>query len=592
MPDAIPLQYLGTIDTDLSKVSTEELLLHGLANTDGSSCREGGYAVRHSRTPVNDFGHTKAKSKDSTSTSTPKNFSVYAFPCLYPYGEGGIEAERETPVSMQDHIRHNLHYWDRRFRIHPTWSFVFFSIQQKREALMGARIQMRRKDFDRASQLFSTLTRDDLAAAADAEQNGRKIDNPKILLLRRLIHCAGAKVMGSDASRASYRSEIWSTALYLNPPSIWLTINPTDLHDPLVQVLAGEQIDMDDFRATMGPDRERRAENVARDPYACAEFFNFLINLILEKLLGIQANGHRKVTTSMGALGRVTGYYGVVEAQGRGSLHLHMLLWLENAPSADTMQVLLSQEDFRDKIKQYVDANIRAHLDGLTEETIKAAERDSELAWSRPPDPSHPHYERERARREWHLVIAQQVHSCRKSTCLVYQNRSQAWECKRRAPFLLSDHTVVLANGDIIPWRTYGYLNNWNPEILVYVACNNDIKFISNGFDARAIIWYITAYQTKKQQRSHNWSALLAEGLAYHFDGSDYIDDVRQRNRLLVFRCLHVLNRQMEQSAQQVMTYLLGYGDNFCSHTYTPLHWNSVAAEILRTWPDLKRAST
>ena len=37
----------------------------------------------------------------------------------------------------------------------------------------------------------------------------------------------------------------------------------------------------------------------------------------------------------MGIFGYVGGYFGVVEAQGRGSLHVHMLLWLKYAPNAD-----------------------------------------------------------------------------------------------------------------------------------------------------------------------------------------------------------------------------------------------------------------
>jgi hypothetical protein len=394
--------------------------------------------------------------------------------------------------------------------------------------------------------------------------------------------------MGSDTSRASYRSQIWSTMLYKNPPSLWVTINPNDLHDPIVQVLAGQNIDMDNFATTAGPDRQQRAENIAQDPYACAEFFHFLINLILEKLFGINAHA-RTVNTTTGILGRVTAYYGVVEAQGRGSLHLHMVVWLENAPSAEVMQTLLANEDFRQRVAKYVDANIRAHLDGMTADTVKEMDNDAELAWSRPPDPDSPNYKQEFAMRELHLVRAQQVHSCKKTTCLVYQPRTKEWVCKRRAPFPLTEQTLVSEDGEILPKRTFGYLNNWNPSILVYAACNNDIKFVSNGSEARAVIWYITAYQTKKQQRTHNLSALLAEGLAYHFLSSDYIDDLRGRNRLLVFRCLLILNRQMEQSAPQVMSYLLGYGDKFCSHLYVPLHWSSIAAEIMREWPTIKK---
>jgi hypothetical protein len=64
-----------------------------------------------------------------------------------------------------------------------------------------------------------------------------------------------------------------------------------------------------------------------------------------------------------------------------------MLLWLENAPSSERMQSMLQTEEFRQRVADYVDANIRAHLNGMTEETIKLMDHESDLAWSRPPHP-------------------------------------------------------------------------------------------------------------------------------------------------------------------------------------------------------------
>ncbi|KAB5588280.1 Vacuolar membrane-associated protein IML1 [Ceratobasidium theobromae] len=592
VPDAIPMQYLGAIDTDMSKVSAEQTLLYGLVNL-ANSGGEGGYAVRHSRTAVNEFPERKPRASGSGTETSPasKNYSVYAFPYLYPYGEGGIEGDREVPVSATEHVRCNLQYYDHRFSTHPTWPFTWFSILQKRQEMIAARVQMRRHDFDRATQLFSSLTQHDLSIAAEEEANGKPISNPVVQSLRRLMHTAGTKVMGSDASRYSYRSCIWSMGFYFGPPSLWVTINPTDLHNPLMQVMAGEKVDLDNFQAICGPDADRRAKNVAKNPYAAAKFFHLFINLVLETLFGIQCSS-RRVTSESGVLGKLQGYFGVVEAQGRGSLHLHMLLWLHDTPSSDDILSLLQTEQFRQQVIKYIDTTMRAHLDGMTEDTIKVQSREPKLAWSRPPNPNCPNYETDFKDWEQRFARAQQVHVCKRATCLKYNSLKNKWFCKRRAPFPLSPETVVQNNGTVQLKRTYGYINAWNPSVLVYGGCNNDIKFISNGAEARAIIWYITAYQTKKQCRSHNISALLAERLVYHFEGTDYIEDMRNRSRLLLFRCLHSLNRQMEQSGQQVMSYLLGYGDTFRSHTYVPLYWAAVAGEIFRTWPNLKKSNT
>jgi len=82
------------------------------------------------------------------------------------------------------------------------------------------------------------------------------------------VQASASRVLGSDQTRIRLRSQIWSTSIYLNPPSLWITINPCDLHDPIAQIFAGEEIDIDNFVATIGPSKTKRAENIANDPYA------------------------------------------------------------------------------------------------------------------------------------------------------------------------------------------------------------------------------------------------------------------------------------------------------------------------------------
>jgi hypothetical protein len=56
---------------------------------------------------------------------------------------------------------------------------------------------------------------------------------------------------------------------------------------------------------------------------------------------------------------------GTVEAQGRGMLHLHMVLWLKDSVMSTRMKELLSSEQFQDKVKMFIWANIRAHIPGF-----------------------------------------------------------------------------------------------------------------------------------------------------------------------------------------------------------------------------------
>ena len=47
-------------------------------------------------------------------------------------------------------------------------------------------------------------------------------------------------------------------------------MNPCDLHDPIVQVFCGEEIDLNSIIATAGPSKEQQAQNIAGNPHAAA----------------------------------------------------------------------------------------------------------------------------------------------------------------------------------------------------------------------------------------------------------------------------------------------------------------------------------
>jgi len=309
------------------------MMLWGLANL-WKEGDEGGYAVQHSRQPVSDFG--KPRHGVGGEADRPHYFEK-AFACLYPYGVGGPEADQPVEVDFRDHIKWSLDYHDRHFGKHETYPFVAFGIAQRRQALYSAHLQMRRKTFESDARLLSTITLEKLEQARNEEENKLPISDPAVRLLQKHIHATGGRIMASDQVRYQLRSQIWSTSIYLNPPSLWITINPCNLHDPIAQVFCGKEINLNNFNATMGPSKETRAQNIAADPYAAANFFHFLIRTILHTLFGIETTKH-KVKVKMGIFGRVRVYFGVVESQNRGSLHLHLILWLEGAPTSEEIR--------------------------------------------------------------------------------------------------------------------------------------------------------------------------------------------------------------------------------------------------------------
>ncbi|KAF8484113.1 hypothetical protein JB92DRAFT_3131919 [Gautieria morchelliformis] len=237
---------------------------------------------------------------------------------------------------------------------------------------------MRRRDFEVDARILGSITQADMQLAADEEAKNQPISNPAVQVLKK-----------------TYTRNWRSAIIYISPPNLQITLNPHDLDDPIAQVFAGEEIDMDRFLATAGPDKNCCAKNIAADPYAAAKFFHFTIKVVLETLFGIKVTEH-KVKSTPGILGEVNAYIGTVKSQGRATLHLHLLVWLKNAPSADEMHILLKSEHFHAKVSEYIKANMCGYLPGMSNaKEVQAIPIERELAYSRPPNPDSPDFDNE-----------------------------------------------------------------------------------------------------------------------------------------------------------------------------------------------------
>lgn len=278
---------------------------------------------------------------------------------------------------------------------------------------------MRRKNFDKDARIIATIIKEKLEQVCREEEQRIPISDPAVQLMRQHVHATVARVSGSNQSRAVLRSQLWSTSVYLRPWTLWITINPTDIHDPIAQIFAGEQIELDKFVAGLGPNSNKRAQNIAADPYAAAKFFHFMVRTILEVLFGIEVTSFQ-VHSCMGVLGEVACYYGMVEVQNRATLHWHLLVGLKHAPTADEILELLKQEAFRARVAAYIQKNLRAYVPGLeSAESVKQIPVERDIAYNRPPDPDCADYDEQLRGFELRLARTEQSHTCRVRRCLV-----------------------------------------------------------------------------------------------------------------------------------------------------------------------------
>src|ERR1700735_396600 len=71
-----------------------------------------------------------------------------------------------------------------------------------------------------------------------------------------------------------------------------------------------------------------------------------------------------------GVLGPIKAYFGTVESQGRGYLHLHLLIWLDHDLKPADMKEKIQNADFREKLKAYLQDIIKEDLDEFKDKHV------------------------------------------------------------------------------------------------------------------------------------------------------------------------------------------------------------------------------
>jgi hypothetical protein len=304
--------------------------------------------IPHGLKPVNEFFN-------------PDLF-LMIYPTLYLYGIGGFEDHhREVPVSLKRHVKHLFNMSDRRFQEHHSFMFTVFNILQRRAILLHTSLKVKAQNFDSVAATLNTISADTIQSVCNRVAHGdaksfQNEDEHKVLQLLKEVNVVVSNVAGSSASRVVMCNEIRAMIIDKGLPSFYLTINPADVFNPVVKFLAGSEIDVDHLLPDQVPSYLEQSILVAKNPFVASKFFNIYMKSFVKNILG--HDPHQP--NNEGILGFVNGYYGCVEAQGRGTLHCHMLIWLEGA---------LNCEEIRDKV-QSGDIDFQRRLIEFLDDTI------------------------------------------------------------------------------------------------------------------------------------------------------------------------------------------------------------------------------
>ncbi|KZT55601.1 hypothetical protein CALCODRAFT_524541 [Calocera cornea HHB12733] len=189
--------------------------------------------------------------------------------------------------------------------------------------------------------------------------------------------------------------------------------------------------------------------------------------------------------------GQCTAWYGMVEAQGQGTLHCHMLVWIEGNPSPKSLRNMLSNgTNFKSRMITWLESLIKTELPDDKEVVV---EPDGPLPMPKLDKDSFPDLRacgaswRELFNAHVKLLVQQNNWHEHCAMCWIHLKRGEAQsdnKCRMRIDGTTQAHSEVDAE-------------RFHPQINEY----ND--YLGSGEASRAALYYITNYITKSSLKKN-----------------------------------------------------------------------------------------
>ncbi|KAF6744979.1 hypothetical protein DFP72DRAFT_824924, partial [Ephemerocybe angulata] len=216
---------------------------------------------------------------------------AWLFPHLDPWGIGGFHHPlRQRRLSLEEQLGHLLQVSDKTFQSDPEFAFVFYNIMRKKNVSTSM-------SFSVPATSYNTIVRDIMALdKAEVIALGQKYkrmptykcvsdSEKKISRVLASVGPVARRVPGSVGYKLSRRNEIRALINFRGAPTLFVTITPSDLHNPIVSVLAGRELIGTNIRDMPYDETFQRALTAARNPAACAKFFDIMIKSYLSIIL-------------------------------------------------------------------------------------------------------------------------------------------------------------------------------------------------------------------------------------------------------------------------------------------------------------------
>ncbi|KAI0717171.1 hypothetical protein C8Q76DRAFT_585754, partial [Earliella scabrosa] len=165
--------------------------------------------------------------------------------------------------------------------------FTAFNMLQRRAVLLHSSLKVKREKFQSFADDFNSVSPEAvtrICARISQTKQVQAIDaeERRVLRLMKEVQLINTNVPGSSAARLAMRNEIRAMMVTHGMPNFYVTINPADLYNPVVKVLAGENIDIDALLPEQVPNAYEQSMLIARNPVIGARFFRTYMDAFIK----------------------------------------------------------------------------------------------------------------------------------------------------------------------------------------------------------------------------------------------------------------------------------------------------------------------
>ena len=173
----------------------------------------------------------------------------------------------------------------------------------------------------------------DLALDAAVANPSGKEASAVLKAVLPVVRTTGGAVPWGPVERRQELPKFLSALHRFGPPSLFITFSRLSATDPLVVCLSTGKLDEPSVEVWTAAGWKKRMQVADAHPATCASRFDDVCRAVLEELCGVSLDAKKEsLPQRRGLFGVVRAVKAVAEAQARGELHLHWLVWMMFGP--------------------------------------------------------------------------------------------------------------------------------------------------------------------------------------------------------------------------------------------------------------------